>query len=315
MSGRRPAAFVTAVLAATFAAGCAPRGAVTWPVPSFDPGRIRIGSFDFPESALLAQLYGQAVEAKGHPVTYYLNLGSREIVEPALEQGYLDMVPEYLGSALSFVTAGRRTATGSMTENRAALAQALASRGLAALAPARAEDANTVVVTARTAAVDHLLAVSDLRPYASTMVFGAPPECLVRDLCLHGLERVYGLSFKDSRPLDPAGTYVIQALRSNAIQVGILFSTDPRLDPDRQRKLKRIVPLRDDRGLQPHENVVPVLRREAEARFGPAVTAALDDVSARLTTEVLTDLVAEVTLDHRSLEDVAAEWLREEGLL
>lgn len=288
--------------------------AQTWLVRGADPSTIRIGAFDFTESSILGELYAQALEAKGYQVALHLNLGSREIVDPALEQGFIDLVPEYMGSALAFATLGRDTGSGStVVAGRRALAAALARRGLVALASARASDQNAIVVTERTAVAHHLTAISQLRPLARRLVFGAPPECMVRDLCLKGLKHVYHLRFRDTRPLD-AGTYVIEALRSGAIQVGLLFNTDPRLEPDRQGTNLRLVQLRDDRGLQPPENVTPIMRRDAFARFGPGAVAAIDGVSARLTTLELTELNAEVTFDRRSPAEVARDWLREEGL-
>ncbi len=311
---------VTLTIAVAFAlAACAPANASgppsTWPSRQANPSAIRIGAFDFTESAILAELYGQALEAKGFKVAYHLNLGSREIVDPALEQGFLDLVPEYLGSGLGFATLGRITGSRStLAAARRELAAALAPRGLVALASARASDQNAVVVTARTATEHNLTTISQLRPLARRMVFGAPPECMVRDLCLKGLESAYHLDFAGIRPLDASGTYVIAALRSNAIQVGLLFTTDPRLDPRRQDNLVRLVPLRDDLGLQPPENVTPIMRRTALRRFGPGAVAAIDAVSARLTTLELTGLNAEVTFDGRSPADVATAWLREAGL-
>src|SRR5262249_18720577 len=158
-------------------------------------------------------------------------------------------------------------------------------------------DQNAVVVTERTAATHHLTAISDLKPLARLMIFGAPPECMVRDLCLKGLRAVYHLNFRGTRPLDASGTYVIGALRSDAIQVGLLFSTDPRLEAGRTNF--NLVQLRDDRRLQPPENVTPIMRSDALARFGPGAAAAIDAVSARLTTLELTELNAEVTFDRR----------------
>jgi osmoprotectant transport system substrate-binding protein len=307
---------VTLALALSACAGAGAAASLSsWPSRQADPSVIRIGAFDFAESAILAELYGQALEAKGFRVAFYPNLGSREVVDPALEQDFVDLVPEYMGSALEFVTLGEITGSRTtLAEDRTALAAALAPRGLVALASARASDQNTLVVTARTASAHNLTTISKLRPLAGRMIFGAPPECMVRDLCLKGLERVYHLRFSALRSLDASGTYVIQALRANTIQVGLLFTTDPRLDPRRQRGLVRLVQLRDDRGLQPPENVTPIMRREALARFGPRAAAAIDAVSARLTTPVLTELNAEVTFDGKTPADVAAKWLREVGL-
>jgi osmoprotectant transport system substrate-binding protein len=273
-----------------------------------DPNVIVVASFDFPESVLLAELYGQALRSAGRPVRLWLNLGSREIVEPALEQGYVDLVPEYLGSALQFASLGRASATAQTLEaDRAALSRALAPRGLAALASAPAEDQNAVVVQASTAASKHLLTISDLIPYARSMTFGAPPECMARALCFKGLERVYGLRFRAAVPLDASGDTTVSSLRTGAIDAGLLFSTDGRIPA------AGLVPLLDDRHLQPAENVTPVIRRSVLDRIA-GIAAAVDAVSADLTSHELTELNRQVTVDGIAPARVAARWLREHGL-
>ena len=263
---------------------------------------IRVASFDFPESVVLAQLYGQALRAAGFRVDLWLNLGSREIVEPALEQGYVDLVPEYLGSGLQFVSLGRESADSTLEVDRAAFARALAARGLAPLASAPAEDQNSVVVYPTTAAEKHLITISDLAPHARSMTIGAPPECALRELCLKGLERLYGLHFKAIVPLDASGDTTVSSLRTGSIQVGILFSTDGRI------RQARLVQLLDDKGLQPAENVTPVVRRPLLERMD-GIRAVLDAVSANLTTDELTALNQQVTVGGEPPAQVAERWL------
>jgi osmoprotectant transport system substrate-binding protein len=294
-------------MAATPAA-CARQAAPTGPTRSWDPSVVRIASFDFPESALLATLYGTALEAAGVRVTYSLNLGSREIVEPALEQGFVDLVPEYLGSSLQFASLGEEAATGTEKDAFGSLQDQLRRRGLAALAPAPAQDQNAVVVRATTAAALHLVTISDLIPHAGRMTFGAPAECLVRDLCLPGLERAYGLTFKTVIPMDAGGNYIVSALAEGSIQAGLLFSTDGRL-PARGLRL-----LIDDRGLQPLENVTPVVRREVLDHLGDRLASVANAVSAKLTTTDLTQLNELVTVEGQPISAVAARWLEEHDL-
>jgi osmoprotectant transport system substrate-binding protein len=269
---------------------------------------IRVASFDFPESVVLAQLYGKALRSAGFDVSLSLNLGSREMVEPALEQGFVDLVPEYLGSALQFMSLGRVAPTASFDPTRAALERAAHPRGLVAMASAPAQDQNAVVVRAVIAAKNHLLTISDLVPLAPTMTFGAPPECRTRELCLLGLERVYGLRFGRVLALDPAGTYTVASLRSGAIDAGLLFSTDGRLPA------AGLVPLIDDRGLQPAENVTPIVRRAALSKAGPRLRAVLDAVSKLLTSGELTKLNQRVSVDREPAAAVAAAWLKGHGL-
>ena len=154
-----------------------------------DPRRptIQLASFDFPESEILGQVYGQALAQHGFPVEQVVQLGAREVVAPALEQGKVDMVPEYLGSALNFLNDRDRVATADPALTHARLEQAFAPRGVSVLAYAPAQDRNGFVVTGDLARRRNLEKVSDLAPLASRLAFGGPPECPERPLCLKGL--------------------------------------------------------------------------------------------------------------------------------
>jgi osmoprotectant transport system substrate-binding protein len=308
-SAARRALLVTCVVAlAGVAAGCSSKSQAIGPTRSWDPSVVRIGSFDFTESALLATLYGKALEAAGVPVTYSLNLGSREIAEPALEQGFVDLLPEYLGSALQFASLGKNAATGSEDAAFTALQEQLRLRGLAALRPSPAQDQNAVVVRATTAAALHLLTVSDLVPHSRRITFGAPAECLVRDLCLPGLERAYGLRFRSVIPMDASGDYIVSSLAGGTIQAGLLFSTDGRLPA---RGLRALI---DDRGLQPLENVTPLVRRVVMQHLGARLAPVVNAVSGKLTTTELTQLNEQVTVRGLPISAVAERWLQEQGL-
>ena len=261
------------------AGGAGQRGAV-----------ITVGSFDFPESVLLADIYAGALTAQGFPVRVLPDLGPRELVDPALMSGLVQVVPEYSGSALEFVSLGRQSATSDVTATGRALAGWAAGRGLVAGRPSAAQDANVIVVTAATAARYGLRSVADLARVAPRLAFGGPPECPERVYCLLGLKQVYGLRFRVFMPLDAGGPLTLQALQAGDIGVALLFSTDPAITAD------HLVVLADDRGLQPAENVVPLVRRDAVARYGPRLLAVLDAVSARLTTGSLRALDARVEL-------------------
>jgi osmoprotectant transport system substrate-binding protein len=140
-------------------------------------------------------------------------------------------------------------------------------------------------------------------------MFGGPPECPGRAYCLPGLKRVYGLKFKAFLPLDAGGPLTLQALEAKAIDVALLFTTDPGISA------WHLVMLTDDRGLQPAENITPVMRRDIIARYGPDMTAVLDSVSARLDTDSLRALDARVKLEGRDPRLVADGWLRVQGLI
>jgi osmoprotectant transport system substrate-binding protein len=270
---------------------------------------VTVGSFDFPESMLLADLYAGALAAKGLPARVLANLGPRELVDPALMSGLVQVVPEYSGSALEFVSAGRLSATPDAAATSTALAEQVAGRGLAAGRPSAAQDGNVIVVTAATAARYRLRSIENLAKVAPRLVFGGPPECPERIYCLLGLRQVYGLRFRVFVPLDAGGPLTLQALEAGYIGVALLFSTDPAITAD------HLVVLADDRGLQPAENVVPLVRRDAVTRYGPRLLEVLNAVSARLTTGSRRALDARVQLRGENPRLVAESWLRTKGLV
>ena len=278
--------------------------------PAGRPGTvISVGSFDFPESALLADIYGNALAAKGFPVRVLPDLGPREVVDPALAAGLLQLVPEYAGSALEFFSLGRLSATSDAGAANRALAALAAGRGLVAARPAPAQDANAIVVTAATAARYGLRSITDLAKVAPDLVFGGPPECPGRAACLLGLQRVYGLRFRAFIPLDAGGPLTLQALEAGYIGVALLFTTDPSIPA------RHLVVLADDRGLQPAESITPLLRKDVIARYGPNLVTVLTRVSALLDTGTLRALDARVELGGQDPGLVARGWLRAHGLI
>jgi osmoprotectant transport system substrate-binding protein len=272
--------------------------------PPEDPRRptIQLASFDFAESEILGELYGQALRQHGFPVQQVTQLGAREVVEPALEQGKVDMVPEYLGSALTFLNDGGLAATSDPGLTHARLEQAFAPRGVSVLAAAPAENRNGFVVSGNLARRQGLEKLSDLVPMAGRLTLGGPPECPQRPLCLKGLQTHYGLHFARFDAM-PSRAVTADALDTGEIDVGMIDTTHPSLiEAD-------LVQLVDDRRLQPADNVVPVLRREVLDAYGPRLVRLLNAVSARLTTRELTRLNLEVA-EGRPASDAVASWLR-----
>ena len=291
-------------------AACTSAGSLTPRPPARGPSAmITVGSFNFPESVLLAYLYADGLAAKGYPVRVVPDLGTRELVDPALMADLIQLVPEYTGSALEFVSLGQVRATASAGTTASALATYMAGRGLVIGRPAAAQDGNAIVVTAATAARYRLRTISDLAQVAARLVFGGPPECPERAYCLPGLRLVYGLRFREFVPLDAGGPLTRQALAAGDIGAALLFTTDPAI------QAQHLVALADNRGLQPAENVVPVLRRATASRYGPGLLAALDAVSARLSTAALASLDAQVQLDGQAPQAVAERWLRAADLV
>src|SRR5829696_2061702 len=301
-AGPQLLALVAALVVAV--AGC-DRGQAPHPPPQ-DPDRptIRLASFDFPESELLGQLYGQALSQHRFPVEQVVQLGSREVVAPALEQGKVDMVPEYLGSGLHFLNDRDRVASADPRQTHARLEQAFAPRGVSVLAFAPAVDRNGFVVSGDLARRHHLERISDLAPLARELVLGGPPECRQRPLCLKGLQEVYRLDFSRFESM-PSRAVTAAALGTGEIDVGMIETTDPSL----LRPGADLVQLADDRRLQPADNVVPVLRRQLLDAYGPPLVSLVNAVSTQLTTVELTRLNLQVA-DGRPAADVAAAWLR-----
>jgi osmoprotectant transport system substrate-binding protein len=298
---RHTATFGISLLALLVA--CA--GSASEPPPR-PPDAITVAAFSFTESEILAQLYAQALEASGYPIELVLNAGPRELIQPALADGLIDLVPEYAGSALSFLTLGAAQGTANVSHTHDALSQVVAPNDVIALSPSRAQDSNAIVVTQATADEFGLRDTSDLTPVAPQLVFGGPPECANRRLCLAGLESVYGLHFREFIPLDSGGPLTLQALRSGGIDVALLFTTDPAIVSE------GLVVLTDDRALQPAENVTPLLRREMLSVHGNGVVETLDAVSALLTTSDLREMIGQV-VGGRTARAVAASWLEDQG--
>ncbi len=300
MLRRRTAVLIPLLLLASCGSPPAPR------TTALDDDAITVGSFNFPESVLLAQLYGQALRSAGFRVEFALDLGARELVEPALQRGLVELVPEYAGSALEFV-AGEGSASPDERATHRALARAMASRGLSVLAPSPAQDQNGIVVTKETATLYGLHAISDLGPVAPQMAFGGPPECRERALCLAGLTSVYGLRFESFVPLDQGGALTVAALQAGQVQAALLFTSDGQIDAH------GFVLLEDDRHLQPAENVTPIVRTDALTRFGPRLAEVTNAVSAALTTEDLQRMNGDIAAGEAPAA-VAAGWLAERGI-
>lgn len=289
-------------LIVTFSLVAAACGADSDPSPVERADAIRVGAFNFAESELLAELYAQTLEQQGLPVERLGRIGSREVVEPALELGLIDIVPEYAGTMLSFVSLGQVEPSADSQQTLIALQAALTPRGLVALNPAPAQNRNAIVVT-KEFAIDHgVRTLSDLVGLSSDLAFGGPPECPERYFCMVGLADVYGLEFEPFIAI-PNASVVVASLRANEIDVGLLFSTDPLLvESD-------LVVLNDDLGLQPAENVVPVIRAATLDQYGPEVVDVLNAVSHRLDGVDLVQLNAQAQDQHLALATIVADWL------
>jgi osmoprotectant transport system substrate-binding protein len=262
---------------------------------------IQVAAYDFSENQILAEVYAEGLRRAGLPVTVQRPGGPREVIEPALEQGVSDVVVDYLGTALTFADATGSPAGLSTEDLRTALATALAPRGVTVLEPSSAEDQNGFAVSTAFAKEHGVTRLSDLTPLAAGLTFGGPPECPDRPLCLPGLQRVYGLDFHRVDAMSSRAA-TVAALVGGQLDVGLLETTDARIGT------ASVTLLADDRGLQPHENVVPLVRTVLARRWGERVATSLDKVSARLTTAELVRLNRMVEIDGLTPARAAARW-------
>jgi osmoprotectant transport system substrate-binding protein len=303
---KKKVAIGAAVLAALVLSACSSGNPLSSgsPNPGASGGAssITIGSANFPENELLAQIYAGAMTAKGVTVTTKLNIASRETYVPALKNGEIDLIPEYTGAFAKYLNpdadiSNEATALASL---KAALPDTLT-----ALEPASAQDKDSITVTRATATQYNLKTIDDLVPVAKDLVLGGPPEWKNRSYGVPGLKKTYGLIFKDFKALDTAGPLTVQALKNGQVQAANLFTTDPAI------KANDFVSLQDTKSFFGAQNVIPVLTK---TKATPEVTAALNAVSAKLDTDTLATLVTKVVVDKQDASAVAADWLKANGL-
>jgi osmoprotectant transport system substrate-binding protein len=293
-----------AILMALTLLGCAPQTAAPGGKPT-----VRVGSTSFTEQVILAELYAQALEANGYRVERRFNLGSREVVAPALESGQIDMYPEYLATYLTYVS---KDPTKASTDSQATyrnLQEALKAKNLAVLDFAQAIDANGFAVTSATAQRYNLAKLSDLARVGDQLVLGGPPECPSRPFCQQGLEQTYGIRFKDFRALDVGGPLTVAALEGGQIDVAMLLTTSAVI------QARGFVLLEDDKRLQLADNVAPVVREDLLNRAPADFRTTINGVTAKLTTAELTGLNKMVEIDRMDAKDAAASWLKAKEII
>lgn len=260
-------------------------------------GQIVIGSANFPESATVASIYAEALKAKGIDVSTNLNIGSREVYIKAIEDGSINLVPEYSGTLLQYFD---KTATATSPDDVYMALVAKTPTGLKVLEKSAAENKDAVVVTKETADANNLKSIADLAPLAPTFVFGGPPEFQTRPDGIPGLQSRYGLNFKEFKTLDVGGPLTVAALTSDQIQAGDLFTTDPTIKAD------SFVVLDDPKNNFAAQNLLPLI---SAAKATPEVTEVLNAVSAKLDTETLIELNTKVQVDKLDSATVAKDWV------
>ncbi|KRC88878.1 glycine/betaine ABC transporter substrate-binding protein [Terrabacter sp. Root85] len=262
-------------------------------------GSVKVGSADFPESALLAEIYAQALEAKGMTVTRQFNIGSRETYLKAISGGEVDVLPEYSGTLLTFFDKNAKVTQ--PDEVYAALQKAV-PQGLSVLDKSAAEDKDSIAVTKETADAWSLKAIPDLTAHQAELTLGAPPEFKTRQRGLVGLKSVYNVVPKEFRALQSQAA--VAALKNGQVKAANIFSTDPSIAAD------GFVVLDDPQSLFGSDNVVPLVRTEK----ADSLKAALNPVAAKLDTTSLADMVKQVVVDKKDASEVAKTWLASAGL-
>lgn len=261
---------------------------------------IVVGSADFSESILLAEIYAGALKAAGVDASTKTGIGAREVYLKALEEGSVNVVPEYTGAlALYYDQEFAETDPDKVYE---ALKGSLPD-GLVVLEKSAAEDNDSIVVTKETADSKSLSSIEDLQSVAGELTLAAPPEFKSRAQGIPGLKKTYGVTFKTFRPLK-AGQATVQALKNGQVDAANIFSTDPSIAEN------DFVVLEDTKKLFGSQNIVPLVRSEDESK----VADALDKVSEKLTTEVVAGLLKQTDIDKKDPKEVAATFLKDNGL-
>jgi osmoprotectant transport system substrate-binding protein len=266
-------------------------------------GSVVVGSANFPENEVLAEVYALALQKAGVKATTKLNIGAREVYYPQVEKGAITIIPEYNGTLLTVEVDPTSTA-----KSTAAVDAELATKlpaTLTVLNPAPAQDSDSITVTQATAAKDHLKSIADLTPVASQFVLGGPSEFKTRTDGVIGLKSVYGLTFKSFDPLDESGPITLSALTSGKVQAADVFTTTPQIVTD------KLVSLTDPKNLFAAQNVIPLVYKSA---LTPTISSTLNAVDAKLTTSALLGLNVKVITDKEDYATAAQDWLNSVGL-
>ncbi|MFB9731989.1 ABC transporter substrate-binding protein [Ornithinimicrobium kibberense] len=264
-----------------------------------DVGEVVVGSANFPENVLLAEIYAAALSDAGVEVSTTLNIGSRETYMAGLEDGSIDLIPEYTGGLATYLNP---EITVTSSEEVLAEAQENLPEGLQLLQISEAEDKDSLVVTSETADELGLTSIADLEPHAGDLVLGGPPEFESRPNGVDGLREVYGLEFAQFRSLSAGATLTVQSLVNGQVDVANIFTTDPAIEEN------DLVVLEDPESLFAAQNVVPLISTE---KVNGTVEEALNEVSDALTTENLTEMMVQVVTEGQDPAEVAREFLDE----
>jgi osmoprotectant transport system substrate-binding protein len=263
---------------------------------------LTVGSANFAESQLLAEIYAQALEAKGVKVTRRLNIGARELYMAAIQDGSVHLLPEYTGATLVYF---KKDAPENEEETVYNAIKGVLPKGLEVLNKSKAADEDAIVVTKETADKYSIKSIGDLKAVSANMVAGGGPEFKTRTAGLAGMKDKYGVEFKEFKTLDAGGPLSLKALKDNTIQVTQFFTTQSVI------KDNNLVVLEDPEHIHLPNNVVPLIRTDHKS---PQVADTLNGVQAKLTTDGLTELVKRIEVGKESADVVAKDWLSKNPL-
>jgi len=269
------------------------------------PMSIVVGSGDFPESQIIAEIYAQALQANGFDVGRRMGIGSRETYIPALKDHSIDLVPEYIGNLLLYF-APESTAT-MLDAVELELYKRLPG-DLSVLTPSPASDTDTVTVTSGTANSWNLKTIADLAAHSADVRFGAPSAFETRPAGLPGLRQKYGLDIRPGNFVainDGGGAVTVRALVDGRVTATNIFSTSPAILQN------HLVALEDPEHNFLAGNIVPLVNSQKKS---DRLKDVLDAVSAKLTTSGVAGLNAAVSGNSGIDPDQAARnWLRDNG--
>jgi len=265
-------------------------------------GGVTIGTANFTENQVLGYLYAAVLQQAGVKVKVRPNLGTREIVIPALKSGDIDLLPEYQGALLNYLAPKDNSAEPGTMQNALTLAM---PGGLQVLPYGQAADSDCFVVTRETARKYGLTTLADLAKQNGKLVIGAAPEVKKRRVGAIGLKDVYGVEFKEFKSLDSDGPLVKGALKKGDVDVANLFTTDTDIAANDW------VVLSDPKNLIPSQHIVPLI---ADRKADDRVRKALARLGNVLTTAQLTQLNSQVDNDKKDPEDVANAYAKQHGL-
>lgn len=265
-------------------------------------GGVTIGTANFTENQVLGYLYAAVLQQAGVKVKVRPNLGTREIVIPALRSGDIDLLPEYQGALLNYLAPKDNSAEPGTMQNALTLAM---PSGLQVLPYGQAADSDCFVVTRQTARKYGLTSLADLAKQNGKLVIGAAPEVKKRRVGAIGLKDVYGVEFKEFKSLDSDGPLVKGALKKGDVDVANLFTTDTDIAANDW------VVLTDPKNLIPSQHIVPLI---ADRKADDKVRKALARLGNVLTTAQLTQLNSQVDNDKKDPEDVANAYAKQHGL-